>query len=356
MKKTILSLPMMPVKGDNYGKFVTPIICEAFRNLLNGEFYYCVNLLDSFHDRNQLLPDYIESLNDNDIKYDKMWIDSQNISCLLDNIELLIKKGFVDEIYSNIYRCNCGVVEIEENKIFSCNPNKLKFEYKNGEMYCKKCGSICKKYREKILVFIPYGIKKEQLIFFPNYLHKDIKTYEQTILNSYLTISRVRNTGIQVFFNKTNYNIDIDFLWATYLSNFSQKEKLVVSSNKSIYQLFLTGVLERCLVNESKTILLATPYIDNLKNIVDNPLFINNPQFRKLAILLSIRWKNKNIMVDETLLKFLKKLNDDDLNLLYSIVCTRNNVEEEFFANIEGIIKDQFNMQNNIKALKRERK
>ena len=40
--------------------------------------------------------------------------------------------------------------------------------------------------------------------------------------------------------------------------------------------------------------------------------------------------EKQNIMVDETLLKFLKKLNDDDLNFLYSIVCTRNNVEEEF--------------------------
>ena len=56
--------------------------------------------------------------------------------------------------------------KLRRNKIFSCNPNKLKFEYKNGEMYCKKCGSICKKYREKILVFIPYGIKKRTINIF----------------------------------------------------------------------------------------------------------------------------------------------------------------------------------------------
>ena len=68
MEKIILTLPMMPVDGENYGKFVTPIICEALRNILNGKYYHCVNLLDSFNDRSQMLDGYIKSLNSNGIK------------------------------------------------------------------------------------------------------------------------------------------------------------------------------------------------------------------------------------------------------------------------------------------------
>lgn len=34
MSKAILTLPMMPVDGTNYGKYVTPIICETLKKNL----------------------------------------------------------------------------------------------------------------------------------------------------------------------------------------------------------------------------------------------------------------------------------------------------------------------------------
>ena len=356
MKKIILTLPMMPVDGENYGKFVTPIICEALRNILNGKYYHCVNLLDSFNDRSQMLDGYIKSLNSNGIKYDALWYDNQNKDILINNIEKLVQLGYISEMVSSVYKCDCGVVEIEESKIATCNPNNLKFTYKDGEMYCKTCGSKCQKYSEKILVFTPNGIKREAIAFLPDYLNRDIKTYEQTVLNSYLTISRDRNTGVQFDFNGRCYNIDIDFLWATYLANFPNTEKVVVSGNKMVYQLFLVGVLEKCLQNDSKTVLLGTPYIDNLKQISDNPNFLENNTFRKLAILFSMKWKNKNIKIDDTILKYLKKLTNADLELLYSIICNGNGINTNLVEGVDYIIKNQFNMQNSVKVLKRERR
>lgn len=353
MNRSILTLPMMPVDGNNYGKFVTPIICETLSNILKCDYYHCINILDSFNDRSTMINNYISSLDANNIHYDKLWFDIKNISKLLKNIEILIKNGYIFELYSSIYRCECGIVEIEKNKINTCNPNNLKFNYNKDKLVCKQCCSICKEYKEKILVFIPNGIKLQDISILPNYLNKDIKTYERTVLNSYTTISRNRNTGVSINYNGTRYNIDIDFLWATYLNTFEEQEKIIVSGNRMIYQLFLVSVLEKCLTPENNTILIGTPYITNIKNILQNPNFIDNEELRKLFILFNTKWQKKEILYDETILTYLKKLSSDKRKQLYEIINMPIEENNDFYKNIEKILKKQLNMQESIKKLER---
>lgn len=79
MNKAILTLPMMPVDGNNYGKFVTPIICETLSNIFECNYYHCINILDSFNDRNLKIDSYVKSLDENNIHYDKLWYDNENI-------------------------------------------------------------------------------------------------------------------------------------------------------------------------------------------------------------------------------------------------------------------------------------
>lgn len=355
MSKAILTLPMMPVDGTNYGKYVTPIVCETLKKIYDGSYYHCVNLLDSFNDRELNLQKYVDSLTENNINYDKLWYDKYNVDKLLENINTLIKEGYISEVYSNIYRCDCGVVEIEEHKINSCNPNNLKFEYKDSNMYCKECHGTCKKYNEKILIFSPKKIKKEQILFLPNYLNKDANTYINTVLDSYTTISRKRDTGIYLNYNGTKYNIDIDFLWATYLANFTEDEKIVVSGNRMAYQLFLVGVIEKCLNPNSKTILLGTPYLTNIRDITKDNNFIEDEIFRKLVILFNIKWSKKEKNYDETILTYLKNMGVNKRNQLYEIICNPIKTECDFFAETEYVLKRQLNMQECIKKLKMER-
>ena len=135
MNRAILTLPMMPIDGSNYGKFVTPIICETLSNILNCDYYHCINILDSFNDRSIKIDNYILSLDVNNIHYDKLWYDNQNIPKLLDNIKTLIKNDYIFEIDLSVYRCECGVVEIEKDKIYSEISEKRKakgieFHYK----------------------------------------------------------------------------------------------------------------------------------------------------------------------------------------------------------------------------------
>lgn len=356
MSKAILTLPMMPVDGNNYGKFITPIICETLSNIFKCNYYHCINILDSFNDRSIMLDDYISSLNDNHIHYDKLWYDAKNIPNLLQNIETLIKNEYIFELDSSIYRCECGIVEIEKNKISSCNPNNLKFNYINGKLVCKHCGSICKEYKEKILVFVPKDITLRDIKILPGYLNKDIKTYEQTILNSYTTISRKRNTGVSILNNGNKYNIDIDFLWGTYLNTFKEQEKIVVSGNRMVYQLFLVSVLEKCLSKENNTILIGTPYITNIKDILKNSTFIDDEQLRKLFIIFNTKWQKKEILYDETILTYLYKMSDEKKQQLYNIINRSISENIDFYSDTEKILKKQLNMQESVKRLKLERR
>lgn len=351
-----MTLPMMPVDGSNYGKFVTPIICETLSNILNCDYCHCINILDSYNDRTDNIKSYITSLNENDIHYNRLWYDIDNISNFLNNIESLIREGYIFELKTCVYRCECGIVEIEKNKISSCNPNNLKFSFNNGDLICKYCGTKCNEYEETVLAFAPKKIKLSNIQVLPGYLSKDIKTYEHTVLNSYTTISRNRNTGIYIHNNGKKYNIDIDFLWATYLNTFEEQEKIVVSGNRMLYQLFLVSVLEKCLKPENKTILIGTPYITNIKDVINNPNFIDNEKLRKLFIMFSIKWQKKEIVYDDSILKYLNKLSSDKLSILYDIINIPIIETSDFYSDIEGIIKNYFNMQESIKKLKLERR
>ena len=356
MNRAILTLPMMPVDGDNYGKFVTPIICETLGNIFNSNYYHCINVLDSFNDRKVLLDKYIKSLDKNNIKYNELWFDSDNISKFLKNIDELIKKNYIFEKESIVCRCDCGIVEIEKDKIKTCNPKNLKFVRDGEKLICKHCGKECKEYNEKILAFFPKNIKLSDIRVLPLYLNKDIKTYENTVLNSYTTISRKRNTGVSIMYNGTKYNIDIDFLWGTYLSTFNEKEKIVVSGNRMIYQLFLVSAIEKCLAPDNNTILIGTPYITNIKDILKNSSFIDNEELRKLFIIFNTKWAKKEILYDETILKYLNRLSDEKRKQLYDIINIplENNVD--FYEDVDSALRNQLNMQNGIKKLKMERR
>ena len=97
------------------------------------------------------------------------------------------------------------------------------FEEYNGKYYCKSCKSECHTLNQTVLVFDPNKIENKNIIFYPEFINKDIKTFNQTIRKNQIIISRNRETGIILTYNNKEYNIDIDFLWEIYLSLFPQK-------------------------------------------------------------------------------------------------------------------------------------
>lgn len=79
-----------------------------------------------------------------------------------------------------------------------------------------------------------------------------------------------------------------DFDKISYYNNYI----IIVSGNRMLYQLFLVGVLEKCLEPKNKAILIGTPYITNIKDIVTNPYFIDDEELRKLFIIFSTKKRN----------------------------------------------------------------
>lgn len=153
-----------------------------------------------------------------------------------------------------------------------------------------------------------------------------------------------------------NYNIDIDFLWATYLSGFDETEKIVVSGNRMLYQLFLVGVIEKCLNPNNATILLGTPYITDIKEIANDKNFRNDEILRKLFVLFNLKWSKKEKNYDLTILKYLNYMADSKRQQLYDIINKKRLNGNEFYEDVHETITSQINMQECIKQLKKERR
>ena len=123
-----------------------------------------------------------------------------------------------------------------------------------------------------------------------------------------------------------------------------------------LYQLFLVSVLEKCLEPKNNTILIGTPYITNIKDILKNSNFINNEELRKLFILFNTKRQKKEILYDETILTYLNKMSIEKRKQLYDIISMPIIESVDFYSATEKILRNQLNMQESVKKLKLERR
>ena len=69
----------------------------------------------------------------------------------------------------------------------------------------------------------------------------------------------------------------------------------------------MVGLIEKCINKNTNTILVDTPYVTNIKRIVEEEYFIEDEIFRKFAIIFSMKWKTSENNYDPTILKYLKR-------------------------------------------------
>lgn len=351
MKRIVITMPISPYQTYSVGKMSSPILATSLAKKMNAECILSVNLFDSYKMR-ELLP-YQNLLKAYQIDPSYYWIDKDNLQELLSSIYYLIEKGYVKEEEKEILHCDCKKVEIGTTNIKTINMVDSCFICLDDEYYCKSCKSRCIVTKEKVLVFNPNLIDKNSLVFYPEFINKDIKTFHNTVGTNDIIISRKRETGVKIVYNNSLYNIDIDFLWQVYLSLFKEEEKIVLCSNHQLYQLYMTLMLEKCFNASSNTIGLATPYInvDRLDEIkLENRLIS-----LKLFTLFNFKWKNKENIVDRGLINYLNSMNVSKKQELYNIVM-QENVCDNLMGNLKEILISDFNFQNANKVLKRSRK
>lgn len=352
MERLIMTMPIAPYSQYSLGKLSTPILAESLAKKIGGKSCFAVNALSSYQDRK--IEDYKKLLEKHNIIPDMFWIDKENIEYLLDKIYLLISRGFIYKTYKNILFCDCKKVEICSDYICSINMVDSCFFELDGKYYCKHCKNECNLSSEEVLVFNPNLLEKFQLLFYPHFINKDIKTFEETIRRNDIVISRLRDTGIYIHYDNKIYNVDIDFLWEVYLSLFGNYEKIVMCSNHQLYQLYMVMMLEKCFDINSKTIGLATPYINCGKNEIEDILKDRNLSL-KLFLLYNLRWQKKENNIDNGLLSYLTRMNVKKLYQLYDITM-QEHIEDALLNNLEKILLKDFNFQNANNILKRRRK
>ena len=296
MERIIMTMPIAPYKTFSVGKMSTPILAETLAKKMNCKFILAVNLLDSY--KNRSIDEYKKLLKKYNIIPDGYWIDMEHLDKLLEKLYYLIDKGYVYSKEKEILICSCKKVEISKDNISTINMQDACFNIIDDKYYCKSCGSECVFNKEPCLVFNPNLVMNKDLLFYPEFINKDVKTFFNTVGTNEIIISRKRETGIKINYESKEYNIDIDFLWQIYLSLFPNYEKIIICSNHQLYQLFMVSMLEKCFDNNGRTICLATPYL-NINNLDTQQELENRVLSLKLFSLFNQKWAKKENIFDE---------------------------------------------------------
>lgn len=351
MERIVLTMPIAPYQKFSVGKMSTPILGEALAKKIGAEFHLAVNLLDSYKTRE--ITGYQRLLEKYQIIPNSYWIDSNHIQELIDKIYMLISQGYIYETNKEILYCECKKVEICKDNIKSINMIDSCFEEYHGKYYCKSCKQECLTCEKTVLIFDSRKIESPKIQLYPDFINKDIKTFDETIGKNQIIISRTRETGIKINYNNHYYNIDIDFLWEIYLSLFSEKEKIVLCSNHQLFQLYMVLMLENCFNQNTNTIGIATPYINIQRTDLEQSLEERILSL-KLFTLFNFKWSKKENTLDPGLITYLNSMNVIKKQQLYDIVMEPI-ISSSLDSDIRRALLKEFNFQNTNKTLKRRR-
>lgn len=352
MERIVMTMPIKPQKTTNVGMYIAPTLMNLFKDLLECEVVMAINTLNSYSSREQEAVTYFQDLYKNGIHYDKSFIDKSNANLIVNVIEQMIYEGFIEKSYEHVFRCDCGKVDILEKGLSENGNGKLYYE-KNGEYFCVSCGSICKKYNEKILTLYLDENVDDRIMITPTFLKNDAKHLSKIFKGSKLLISKYRDTGYTIKDGIDTFNIDIDFMWANYFQLFNEKQKILLASNHQILQMYLLNYLNN-ITRKDELYFVANPYVSNAANIdlLSEYEKTNDEYYKKLFILYNLRWKQKDCVWSKSVIDYLSNIsNTRRLNLYKTILLSRKTYEESntpLDVYLEKILINGTNMQKNI--------
>lgn len=344
----ITTFPMKPLSNIKVGTFTAPLYVDFLSQKLNCKSILSLNLLNSYKKTNDNSNDYLKILNNVGINFDEVFIDYYNKEKLLNNIDLLFDKGLIVERDEEFLICDCNKIDIKYSTINDYTNYDL-IESKNGEYYCKDCGSKCKIIKEKRLFLIldEKYLRKVQSI--PKIYDDNLEQIKELFKNKEFLISKNRNTGIKY----KNYNIDIDFVWNNYINLFNEKNIVIVTSNKHLMKVFITNYLAT--VFNKNIIYILHPYIEKKEPIIwENTLYQYDEYYKKLFLLYSPKWNSKDCYYDIGLFKSLAKLRIGGRNNLYKYLST-NEKYDDLYLYLNKFITTTINFQKNLSEIKQKK-
>jgi len=345
----VSTLPIKPQAKASIGRITGPLLAEFISTKLGCDFVFSINTLHSYEDRTVDITTYLNSVKDLGIKYDSLYVDSENTDKYLNIIYKLIENGTIIKKKDTVLRCECGRVDILKKGIRHYDGASL-YSINGDEYICNHCHSKCKEYKEEGLYFNFDEKIDDSIQIFPTYLKKNVLQFSENLKGNQLLISKMRNTGYEV----DNFNIDIDFLWMNYVANFEQNNQVLIASNREVFKMYVLNYINRHAENKNITF-VAHPYITkpegvNLKELMNR----YDDLYRKLSILYTIKWRNKECQYNPNLIEQIAKLGGVKRDYLYRDITSYNYEEgknlEEYF---DEVFLRGFNIQRDTQKIKK---
>lgn len=351
MNKIVTMLPIKPQSNLKTGLFLTPLYVNIIADLTGAKSVLMINLLHSFKDYKIHKNIFIESLFENELSFDKIDSDINNI----DKYEFIIKdmynKGLLKKESIISYICDCGKVDIRKENLFEMHNKKI-IEKKEDEYICSFCKSELHMIPSNVLYLDCSSITNHHVNIFPNWLKANLKNGFSGFNNSKLVITKNRNTGVSINVDEDKYNIDIDFLLYLTPLLFNEEDITIICCNRHLLHTLFTNYIND-IYGHKKLRFIEHPYI-NSQLASDSYLTLlknDNKNLIKASLIASTSWSNYDCKWDEGKFKYLCK------NKQYLKETLEMYKNEQF--DVDSIISDSNNILtkygsiiNNLKQIK----
>lgn len=288
MTKHIVSLPIYPWENPTLSHIISPYVSNLImKNIVWYESIIATNLLwiktKNFSSEilQNLITSYENLIQNFWIKYTYNWIDKNEIASINEFFNQMVTKWYISEQKISVIKCECWCVEMIDGGHTYGSKKKL---VENN--FCKKCHTAWKKQEIEGLLF--HNPWLEIWKIYPKKYASFMNNYNSIYHNILLLISRQRDTWITQTINGTNYNIDIDFIWSTWLSSLYIKwynPSITVSNPSSLYNTYIGEMIYQ--IFSKKTIdTLVHPYvmINNNKESSKN-IWLKNQEYNLNKII-----------------------------------------------------------------------
>lgn len=255
----ITTVPIkVPKNNPNYGIITMSLLCKLIGEKLGIDSYLGINIPVVKQNTNFELSSHIEpfvsSIKQLEAMPSHLITDLNGVSTISSNLDKLYDKRYLIEKTVPIISCPCGRVD-------SKYAEDVKVDFiKDGRcIFCHEKPSI--EDTKSLLLKIPERSIEDNVI--PSKLNKEFREMKTKIYSQELLISKNRDTGIHYM----GYNIDQDMLNHTWLNNFADDVRIMVSSPHVIHQSVLMDEVAHLLNPSGITYHLVMSYITGIPQI-----------------------------------------------------------------------------------------
>lgn len=311
----------VPKTNPNYGIITMSLLSKLIGEKLAIESYLGINIpvvnQSISFDLTAHIEPLITSIQQLGATPDHLITDINGGSTISANLDKLYERHYLIEKIVPIISCPCGRVD-------SKFADDVKVDFiKDGRcIFCHEKPTITE--TKALLLKIPEHQIVDNVI--PAKLNKEFSAMKKKIFSQELLVSKRRNTGLLY----QGYNIDQDMLNHTWLDNFSDNVRIMVSSPHVIHQAVLMDEVAHLLEPTAITYHLVmsyitgTPCFDLIKSgtVSDNQLYMlesistssKNKQWQNNFIENFLNRENKERKKARLLEHYHKQWTPEDIN------------------------------------------